>query len=320
MNYFSDECFSFENTGDNVEKETDGYVEKIGERSMYVITVSLPTKRIEGVMTHLMGNGYYQTYYEVPLDVVTDSNGYAFVEKKNETTELNIYMEVYDDSRERPKLAKILNIDDANLVVKPFKDTSYQQTFDDIFLENGWVITTPDKRNLYEKAKRIILDSQGNFGTGYHESTKDCLNLILEHDLTGLTVADIGGGSGVLSIAAALKGAVCIDTYDIQPVEREILYQCGLNQMKQVRVFQCDLIKSKNSIKKEYDWVFLNIGTQENIDILHAQGLLTNKDTIFILSGMLEWNAHRVVNLMEEAGFLLAKKKQTNEWVTCLFK
>ncbi|MFB3162428.1 50S ribosomal protein L11 methyltransferase [Neobacillus sp. 179-J 1A1 HS] len=287
---------------------------------MYEITVKLPTKKIERIITHLYQKGYYQTFYEVPLDVVTDANGYAFVEKRDETTELNIYINDYIEGRERRQLVELLAIDESNLVVKKVNELNYQQSFDDIFLENGWVITTPDRKNHYDKAKRIVLDSQGNFGTGYHETTKDCLYLILQNDYTGLSVADIGAGSGVLSVVAALKGASKIDTYDIQPVEREILYQCELNGVKPVNVIQSDLIKNKNRIHKKYDWIFLNIGTQENIDILNAQILLDCKDTTFITSGMLEWNSHRVETLFEEAGFLLKEKKQSNEWVTCLFR
>ncbi|MDM5326142.1 50S ribosomal protein L11 methyltransferase [Neobacillus sp. CF12] len=286
---------------------------------MYEITVKLPTKKIERIITHLYQKGYHQTFYEVPLDVVTDANGYAFVEKRNETTELNIYINDYIEAKERLQLVELLAIDESSLLVKEVIEMNYQQTFDDIFLENGWVITSPDKRNHYDKEKRIVLDSQGNFGTGYHETTKDCLYFILQHDLTGLCVADIGAGSGVLSVAAALKGANSIDTYDIQPVEREILYQCELNRVKPVNVYQSDLIKNKNRINKKYDWIFLNIGTQENIDIINAQSLLDCRDTTFILSGMLEWNSHRVETLFKNAGFLLEQKKQSNEWVTCLF-
>jgi ribosomal protein L11 methyltransferase len=287
---------------------------------MYEITVRLPIRKIERIIPHLYKKGYYQAFYEVPLDVVTDANGYAFVEKRDETTDLIIYINDFIEAKERRLLVELLAIDETSLVVKELNELNYQQTFDDIFLENGWVITIPDRRNHYDKDKVIILDSQGNFGTGYHETTRDCLHFILKHDFTGSSVADIGAGSGVLSVAAALRGANSIDTYDIQPVEREILYQCKLNAVKPVNVFQSDLINNKNRINKEYDWIFLNIGTQENIHILKAQGLLDFKDTTFLLSGMLEWNYHRVVNEFKKAGFLLEERKQSNEWVTCLFK
>jgi ribosomal protein L11 methyltransferase len=289
-------------------------------KMMYEITVRLPIKKIERIISHLYQIGYNQTFYEVPLDVVTDSNGYAFVEKRNETTELNIYIHNYIEAKERRQLVELLAIDESSLLVKEVNELNYQQTFDDIFLENGWVITVPDRSNLFEKAKRIVLESQGNFGTGYHETTRDCLHFILKQDFSGLSVADIGAGSGVLSVAAALRGANSIDTYDIQPVEREILYQCKLNGVKPVNVFQRDLIKNKNQINKQYDWIFLNIGTQENIDILMAQGLLDCKGTTFILSGMLEWNSHRIESLLIDAGFMLEEKKRSNEWVTCVFR
>ncbi|WP_042454046.1 50S ribosomal protein L11 methyltransferase [Neobacillus dielmonensis] len=240
---------------------------------MYEITVRLPSQKIEGLVTSLYQKGYYQTYYEVPLDVLTDSNSYAFVEKRNETIELNIYIQHYIEKKERGKLLELLAVDEASLVIKEVNEQNFQQTFDDIVLENGWVITTPERKNQYNKDNQIVLDPQGNFGTGYHETTKDCLSFILGEDFTGLSVADIGAGSGVLSVAVALRGASSIDTYDIQAVEREILYQCELNAVKPVNVVQSDLIKKRNQLNREYDWTFLNIGTQENIDILIAQKL-----------------------------------------------
>lgn len=115
------------------------------------------------MITHLNQNGYYQTFYEVPLDVVTDANGYAFVEKRSETTELNIYINNYFEAKERRTLLELLAIDDSSLVVKEVNEWNYQQTFNDIFLENGWVITTPERRNHYHKEKRIVLDSQREF-------------------------------------------------------------------------------------------------------------------------------------------------------------
>lgn len=85
---------------------------------MYEITVRLPTKKIERIITHLSQKGYYQTFYEVPLDVVTDANGYAFVEKKYETTDLNIYINDDDVAKERRKLLELLKIEETSLVVK----------------------------------------------------------------------------------------------------------------------------------------------------------------------------------------------------------
>ena len=59
------------------------------------------------------------------------------------------------------------------------------------------------------------LDPGLAFGTGTHPTTALCLEWIDGADLAGSRVIDYGCGSGVLGIAAALKGAVdvtCVDT------------------------------------------------------------------------------------------------------------
>jgi ribosomal protein L11 methyltransferase len=53
------------------------------------------------------------------------------------------------------------------------------------------------------------------FGTGHHATTRMCLRLLDEIDVSDLTVLDLGTGSGVLSMAAALRGARSVVGIDI---------------------------------------------------------------------------------------------------------
>ena len=67
----------------------------------------------------------------------------------------------------------------------------------------------------------LRLDPGLAFGTGTHPTTALCLQWIDGHDFSGQTVVDYGCGSGVLAVAAALKGAVrvwCVDN-DPQALE-----------------------------------------------------------------------------------------------------
>lgn len=81
---------------------------------------------------------------------------------------------------------------------------------------NLWIvpnwIAPPDP-----EAINIIMDPGLAFGTGYHATTRLCLDWLTEQDLTGKTIIDYGCGSGILGIGALLLGAKEVFSVDIDP-------------------------------------------------------------------------------------------------------
>ncbi|MBL7190338.1 50S ribosomal protein L11 methyltransferase [bacterium] len=73
------------------------------------------------------------------------------------------------------------------------------------------------------------------FGSGGHETTRSCLNIIESIDLQGKTVLDFGCGTGILSLACALKGASKVIAVDNEP-------EAVLNTMENIRLNSFDSV------------------------------------------------------------------------------
>lgn len=63
----------------------------------------------------------------------------------------------------------------------------------------------------------VLIEPSRGFGTGHHQSTRLCIVLLQARSLAGMTVVDVGTGSGVLAITAAKLGATFVSAIDTDP-------------------------------------------------------------------------------------------------------
>ena len=164
----------------------------------------------------------------------------------------------------------------------------------------------------------ITLDPGMAFGTGYHPTTRMCL-LALEQLVTpGLSVLDIGTGSGVLAVAARLLGAVSAVGIDTDPnavrVARENCRANGLG--REVRLTRGTL-PSPQVPAESFDLAVGNISArviQEKAG--HALEALRVGGS-FVASGFIRDQTPDVIETLQNAGFDDIRVDYTDEWA-CL--
>ena len=165
----------------------------------------------------------------------------------------------------------------------------------------------------------IELDPGMAFGTGTHETTNMCMQLLEKHLQDGMRVMDVGTGSGILAIAAARLGAKDILAIDIDPAAVKVAIEnVELNGVKdQVRVVVGDLCKSE---AMPCDLAVANIVADA---ICMLAGPLTRhleKDRLLICSGIIREREQDVMNAATEAGYTLFDRIEKGEWVALAFK
>ncbi len=134
------------------------------------------------------------------------------------------------------------------------------------------------------------LEPRMAFGTGTHESTQLCLEVLERLPLTGRTVLDVGTGSGILAIAAAKLGAARVLACDIDPVAIEVARaNCRRNGVDQ-RISLCAGEVEALS-RNRFDVIAANLEGSLIRRKLHDFGRRLDPQGCLVLSGLLERDA-----------------------------
>lgn len=168
----------------------------------------------------------------------------------------------------------------------------------------------------------LRLDPGTAFGTGNHPTTQLCLESLemrLPDSKTahGAVLADIGCGSGILSIGGLLLGAKQIYSVDTDPLAVKATGENGaLNQFaaEQLVVHQGSIETLMDVLPHPVDGIVCNILAEVIIDLVPNLGEIAKTTTWGILSGILVDQAKAVADTLEQHGWIVATLWRRQEW------
>lgn len=163
----------------------------------------------------------------------------------------------------------------------------------------------------------IRLDPGMAFGTGGHPTTRLCLRALEAIIGGGETVADVGTGSGVLAIGAALLGAARVEAVDADPVAvRAALDNTRENAVEHiVSTRRGDRLTGMSG---PYDVVVANI--LPNVVSILASSAFSRlrKGGAYLVSGFTLPYEEEVTAALAEAGFTLGERWEEDRWLALL--
>lgn len=155
----------------------------------------------------------------------------------------------------------------------------------------------------------VVIDPEYSFGSGSHPTTRLCAELLCDFVQPADSVADIGCGSGVLSVVAAKLGASVVCATDIDPHALTMTQQNAARNEVVVHVAS----RAEEFIQSSFAIVVANIGAAVLQQLAPLLSQLTNRH--LLLSGVLAEQQHDVVSSFSSLDFSLVEERREGEWV-----
>ncbi|RKW08637.1 MAG: 50S ribosomal protein L11 methyltransferase [Capnocytophaga sp.] len=164
----------------------------------------------------------------------------------------------------------------------------------------------------------IVITPKMSFGTGHHETTYMMLQQLLPLSLEGAKVLDMGCGTGILAIMAALRGAHDITAIDIDP-------WCVENATENVQQNNCSFITIKEGdvsliAGEQYNLILANINRNILLSDIPAYTQALLPQGLLLVSGFYEEDLPAIKEKCQEVGLTYLSHIERNRWVSAKFQ
>ncbi len=191
--------------------------------------------------------------------------------------------------------------------------------FQPIVIGNRCVIHSTFHHDVPQAEYDIVINPQMAFGTGHHETTSLIIGELLEADLQGKALLDMGCGTSILAILARMRGAAPCAAIDIDEwCVRNSLENIELNHVDSISVFQGDA--SILPDKGPFDVVIANINRNILLNDMKHYVARMNPGARLFMSGFYTDDIPAIREEAERNGLRFVHHKEKNRWAAVQFE
>ena len=178
------------------------------------------------------------------------------------------------------------------------------------------LLIRPIWEEMEDATGRVVLDLEPGlaFGTGTHETTRLCMELLENYVEPGDRVLDLGCGSGILSVAALLLGASEAVGVDIDELAVKTAREnAALNHVENRFTALCGDLTA--GVEGRFRVVVANIVADVILRLTGEIDAFLEKDAVYLMSGIIDTRAEEVKAALNRAGFARLEEREAKGWV-----
>ncbi|MEL5894489.1 50S ribosomal protein L11 methyltransferase [Bacteroides sp. GD17] len=185
--------------------------------------------------------------------------------------------------------------------------------FQPIVIGERCVIHSTFHNNVPQAEYDIVINPQMAFGTGHHETTSLIIGELLDSDLQGKSLLDMGCGTSILAILACMRGAAPCTAIDIDEwCVRNSLENIKLNNVDSIDVFQGDASSLEG--KGPFDVVIANINRNILLNDMKQYVRCMHPGSELYMSGFYVDNIPVIRAEAERNGLHFVHYQEKNRW------
>lgn len=183
----------------------------------------------------------------------------------------------------------------------------------------GWILPSWVEKTDLHQGRVLRIDPGSGFGTGTHETTQLCLQLLVERSnrIQGASILDLGSGSGILSLAAVALGAREVTGVEIDPLAIDNARANEALNLFSTQVQWLDCLPETN----RFDGIVANILRETLVKMAPqvCRALAKAPGNFLILSGLLESDVEQVQVLYARLLGVPGHVREDKDWRALFF-
>ena len=202
----------------------------------------------------------------------------------------------------------------------PDKDwnAEWEANYTPVMIADRCYVRAPFHPACQDAEYEIIIEPKMSFGTAKHATTYQMAEYVLETDVKGKALLDMGAGTGVLAILAHMRGANPVTAIDID----EWAYRNGLENVEHNHCPEVKVLLGDASIlgDEKYDIILANINRNILLNDIPTYVGCLNEHGLLFMSGFYDGkDLEAIKECCEKNGMQYVSHKVKDQWVAAKF-